>query len=172
MSYSLSEGISEAELEKWLKNAAEEFGTFDDGRVDYTHAHTAPTVMCTIVYNDEILLVKRGQGLADAEGYWSTVNGFIDEIKPVAHQARQEVGEELGLDVGLEQISVGKSYGLRGAKEKRRYIVFPCRVVLTKKPEIVLDWEHTDFAWIRRPELETYDTLDDLPYAIDTALGL
>jgi hypothetical protein len=44
--------------------------------------------------------------------------------------------------------------------------------VLNEKPEIVLDREHTDFVWVTREQLKDYEMLDDLPYAIDTALKL
>lgn len=110
--------------------------------------------------------------LADAEGYWSTVNGFIDEIKPVKEIAQQELKEELGLEVSLTDIQVAESYTLENPKEKRKYIVFACLITLKSKPEIVLDREHTDYAWTTREQFELYEMLDDLPYAIDTALRL
>lgn len=171
MSYQIGDGIAEEELADWLKTAAAKYGTFDDGRVDYTNADIAPAVMCTVKCNDEILLVKRGYGLADAEGYWSTVNGFIDEPKPVTEQVMQEIREELGLDISYEQVCVGKSYTVQSSQEKRRYIIFPCLVTLSEKPKIVLDYEHTGYAWINRKDLESYKILDDLPHAIDSALA-
>lgn len=172
MTYQVHAGISEAKLNLWLKNAAKKYGQFKDGRVDYTNADIAPIVMCTLKHKDKILLAKRGYGLADAEGYWSTINGFIDEIKPVSHIARQELEEELDLIVNPRDIKVGSSYTLNNPKAKRQYIVFPCLVKLTKKPKINLNKEHTDFVWIKRSELMSYHILDDLPYAIDSALKL
>jgi 8-oxo-dGTP pyrophosphatase MutT (NUDIX family) len=172
MSFKITSGINEAELPSWLEKALEKYGLYEGKAVNYTHADQAPIVMCTVVCGDEILLVKRGHGLADAEGYWSTVNGFIDENKPVKEIAQQEVREELELDVGLDDIKVAKSYTLENPKEKRKYIVFACLITLKSKPRIVLDREHTDFVWTTREQLNSYDTLDDLPYAIDTALKL
>lgn len=169
--YTIDPGIPEAELPGWLRAAAKKYGAFNDGRVDYTEADIAPTVMCTVSCGDEILLAKRGFGLADAEGKWSTINGFIDEIKPVAKQAAQEVREELGLKITPAQVTVRPSYTLSNPQEKRRYIIFPCLITLAKKPIIKLDREHTEFVWISRSELESYDILDDLPHAIDAALG-
>ena len=172
MTYRIDNGIPEKQLKIWLQNAAKKFGTFNDGRVDYTKADIAPIVMCTVMHADKMLLVKRGYGLADAEGYWSTINGFIDEIKPVKKQAQQEIQEELGLDVSVETIHVADSYTLSNPKEKRAYIVFPCLVELTKLPVIKLNQENTDSVWIARAELETYHILDDLPVAIDAALAI
>lgn len=172
MSYRISDGILESELSKWLAEAGQKIGKFKDGRVNYTHADIAPVVMITIAYGHEILLVKRGYGLADAEGYWSTVNGFIDEDKPVKAIAAQELSEELGLNVSSAKIKVGKSYTMKNPKERRGYVVFPCLVKLSSKPRIVLDREHTEFTWIKRDKLESYHILEDLPLTIDAALGL
>lgn len=172
MSYKITPGIDESELTSWLDKALEKYGLYEGKAVNYSKADVAPIVMCTIICNDEILLVKRGYGLADAEGYWSTVNGFIDEVKPVKEIAQQEAKEELGLDVTLDEIKVANSYTLENPKEKRKYIVFACLITLKSKPEIVLDHEHTDYAWTTREQLKDYEMLDDLPYAIDKALKL
>ncbi len=172
MSFKITPGIDETELPTWLQKALEKYGLYEGKAVNYTNADTAPIVMCTVVCGNELLLVKRGYGLADAEGYWSTVNGFIDENKPVTEIAQQEVKEELGLEVNLGDIKVAKSYTLENPQEKRKYIVFACLITLKSKPKIVLDREHTDYAWITRAQLKDYEMLDDLPYAINAALKL
>lgn len=172
MGFKIIKGIDNSSLSSWLKDAAKANGTFKDGRVDYTHAVVAPIIMCTVVFKNKILLVKRGYGLADAEGYWSTINGFIDEDKPVSQIAAQELKEELGLKLNAKDVKIGASYTLQNPQGKRDYITFPCLYVLSTKPKIVLNEEHTDFAWINRKDLENYHILDDLPYAIDSALSL
>jgi 8-oxo-dGTP pyrophosphatase MutT (NUDIX family) len=170
--YEITDGIPESQLPAWLAEAAAQHGQLADGRINYTDAEIAPVVMCTVACGSEILLVKRGYGLADANGYWSTVNGFVDEAVGVAEIARREIAEELGVAVKAAAIAVGDSYTLRNPKEKRRYIVFPCLLALKTQPEIQLNEENTDFAWIRRPQVESYHILDDLPHAIDSALAL
>jgi 8-oxo-dGTP pyrophosphatase MutT (NUDIX family) len=172
MSYKITSGIAESELKTWLKDALKKYGSYEGKGVNYTNADIAPIVMCTVTCDDAILIAKRGFGLADAEGYWSTINGFIDEIKPVKEIAQQETQEELGLKVDLDSIKVGISYTLQNPKEKRKYVVFPCLIRLKNKPAIILDREHTDYAWIPREKLESYHILDDLSYSVDRALSL
>ena len=173
MTYTIDDGIPEAELDNWLRNALEKYGKYENGGVDFTNDDKAPIVMCTVRCGDEILIVKRAYGLADAEGYWSTINGFIDTIgKSVRDVAQQELKEELDLDVEVDAIKVRKSYTLRNPKEIRAYIVFPCLIELDARPDIKLDREHTEYTWIKRPELENYHILDDLLCAVDKALGL
>ncbi|MEK7096117.1 MAG: NUDIX domain-containing protein [Patescibacteria group bacterium] len=172
MSYQISDGILESELSKWLTKAGQKYGKFKDGRVNYTDADIAPVVMITVVCGNKILLAKRGHGLADAEGYWSTINGFIDEDKPVAEIAAQELKEEISLEMSPLKIKVGPSYTVKNLQEKRSYIIFPCLVKLDAKPEIVLDHEHTEFTWTKRGRLEQYHMLDDTSETIDAALRL
>lgn len=171
MSYKISQGLDENDLSDWLDEAAAKYGKFDDGRVDYTEADIAATVMCTLRCGDKILLVRRDKNVSDAAEYWSTVNGFIDEKKPIAEVAQQEIKEELNVNVDVSNIIVRKSYTLENPKEKRKYIVYPCLVELNELPEIALNVENTEYAWVSLPEIETFDILDDLPYAIDSALG-
>lgn len=172
MSYQTGPGLPERELPAWLAAAARRLGTFADGRVNYKRADLAPAVMCVLLVGDEFLLAKRGHGLADANGVWSIINGFIDEPKPVAAIAANELAEELGLTVDPAQIKVAPSILVSQNTEARDYIIFPCLVRLAQKPAIRLDREHTDYAWIKRPALDKYDFLPDLPLIIDTALGL
>lgn len=172
MSYKLSDGVLESQLPGWLKKAGQKYGKFRDGRVNYTHADIAPVVMIVVICSNEILLAKRTYGLADAEGYWSTVNGFIDENKPVATIAAQELKEEIGLQINQQKIEVGPSYTITNLQNKRRYIVFPCLVKLGTKPEIFLDHEHSEFTWTKRSELEKFHMLEDTLFTIDAALAL
>lgn len=172
MSYTISPGIDESELKSWLEKALQKYGLYEGRGINYTHAKLAPIVMCTVVCREEILLVKRGYGLADAEGYWSTVNGFIDEIKPVREIACQELQEELDLTVPNGDIRVGHSYTVKNPKEKRLYVVFPCLVEVPSKPDIKLDSEHTEYRWVRREEVPRYHILEDLLHTIDAALSL
>ncbi len=87
-------------------------------------------------------------------------------------QDKQEIKEELAIEVNEGMIKVAPSYTLSNPKEKRKYIVSPCLIAFNSEPTIKLDAENTDFVWISREELESYHILEDLPYAIDSALKL
>ncbi len=50
-----------------MKDALKKYGLYQDRAVYYSKAETAPIVMCTVLVGNELLLVKRGYGLADVE---------------------------------------------------------------------------------------------------------
>ncbi|HET8991655.1 MAG TPA: NUDIX domain-containing protein [Candidatus Saccharimonadales bacterium] len=172
MSHQISQGISQTELKSWLENALKHFGLYKNQGINYTDADIAPIVMCTIKVGDQILIVKRANNLADANAYWSTVNGFIDQIKDVREIASNELDEELGLKVAVTNINVASSYTLKNTDEKRQYIVFPCLIELQTKPPIVLNGENTEYRWIKPEEITAFNILSDLPYAVERALQL
>lgn len=172
MTYEVNEGLSEAELKPWLTRALSRYGLYLNQGINYTNADIAPIVMCTVSTKDQILIVKRAHNLADANGYWSTVNGFIDEIKDVKEIAQNEILEELGLKIRLQDIKVARSYTLKNSEEKRQHIVFPCLIQLNTKPKITLNEENTEFKWIDPAQIDSYHILSDLPYSIERALEL
>lgn len=68
MSFKITPGINEAELSSWLEKALKQYGLYEGKAVNYTHADKAPIVMCTIICEDELLLVKRGYGAGRRRG--------------------------------------------------------------------------------------------------------
>ncbi len=172
MNYKITDGLEQKDLNQWLKKAISKYGTFADGRINYKSANIAPIIMCTVIYQNKILLVKRNRSLTDARNYWSTVNGYIDKIKPIKQLVAQKIKVELGLDINTQFIKIASSYTLDNSKEIRQYIVFPCLITLDTEPTIILNQENTEFSWITRDKLTSYFILDDLPIAIDNALNL
>lgn len=135
---------------------------FEDGRIDYSHSDVAVAVTCFVKYGDEILLLKRSDKVREGKGKWCAVAGYLDELKPAHEKAIEEVEEELGIDRShIARIKVGKVYKLRKASGKILFI-YPVLVELKDKPEIILNWEHTEYRWIKPDELTRFDTVPEL----------
>ena len=67
-------------------------------------------------------------------------------------------------------IEVKDSYKLKDSKINKTWIVHPVLVELKEKPEIKLDWEHTEFRWIKPEELNNYDFVTDLDKTVKKVL--
>ncbi|MGH7241277.1 MAG: NUDIX hydrolase [Candidatus Saccharimonadales bacterium] len=189
------------DLPRWMTHASEEFGTSIEPetgrlRINYKQAAVAPVAMGTLVYKSTVdqkqrlLLAKRIEGNRDAAGKWSLINGLIDDVESLTAIQKQEITaaklvkshvirevlEETGLIVRERQVALGASYWLQNPSERRGYYVFPARVDLGEletAPAIILNDEHTDYAWVLREQVNPrrYPMLADTQTCIDLAFA-
>jgi len=105
------------------------------------------------------------------QGKWHTVAGYIDEPKPIRQKALEELEEEL--DIHSEDVAgftAGEPYEFFDEGAKKSWIVHPVLVELKNKPEVTLDWEHTEFKWISPNEMSGYDTVPKLDESLKRVL--
>jgi beta-phosphoglucomutase-like phosphatase (HAD superfamily)/8-oxo-dGTP pyrophosphatase MutT (NUDIX family) len=132
---------------------------FADGRINYSKSSKAAVVTVFIKYRDKILLLKRSENVGSYKGKWGAVSGFIDKLRYIENEAMEELKEEVGiLEKDIAKMRVKKSFEVHDGAIGKTWIVFPVLAELKTKSEIKLDWEHTDFRWIRPDEMKNYDT--------------
>jgi 8-oxo-dGTP pyrophosphatase MutT (NUDIX family) len=159
--------VDEIEL---LKELTKNLPRFENGRIDYSRSDVAVTVTCFVKHEDDILLLKRSDKVREGRGKWCAVTGYFDEIKPVYEKAIEEVEEEIGINKScIVRIEVGKAYKLRKAGGKL-LVIYPVLVELENKPEISLDWEHTEYRWIKPDELGKFDVVPELDRVLKRVL--
>ena len=144
---------------------------FHDGRIDYTKATLVPVVTCFIRFKDRILLMKRSSKARYYPKQWNTVAGHLDEIKLPENKALDEVKEETGITRGdIASVSRAKPFYLNDKKLKRRWLIFPVVAELKRKPKVRLNWEHTQFRWIRPNELGRFHHVEKLDESMKRVL--
>lgn len=135
---------------------------FPDGRIDYSHSVVAPVATVFVKYGGEILLLKRGDKVSTYRGKWNTVAGYLDEVKPLREKVLEELGEEAGIGVELvSSMRFGEPYKSKDDIVGKTWLIYPVLVELSRKPEIKMDWEHTEYRWIRPDEVGEFDTVHD-----------
>ena len=141
-----------------------------DGRIDYSNSHVALTVTAFVKYEDKILLLKRSSKVRTYRGKWCAVTGYLDELKPIRRKALEEVQEELGIHgSSISSISIGKPYEFTDAELSMTWIDHPALLELKNKPDIKLDWEHTEYRWIKPEEMKDFDTVPRLDKSLENA---
>ena len=120
-------------------------------------------VTCFLTNEDKILLLKRSDKVKSMRGLWAGISGIIEKDELPLVRAKIEIFEEVGLDD--EQII------LRKEAEKMRIIspqyknheweVFPF-LFDTKNSEIKLNWENSEYNWIKFEEISNYETVPSL----------
>lgn len=154
---------------KDLEGIASSLPKFDDGRINYTNSSKAVVVNVLLKFDSEILLLRRSDKVGSHKGLWNVLSGYFDEFKPVRDIARKELKEELGIENGYSLL-VEEPYEFRNPKIKRTWLVFPVTARLFRKPEIKLNWENSEFAWIKFEDIGKFDTVPNLDKILKTAL--
>lgn len=166
------EKLLNQKISEILKDFSQKLPHFSDGRIDYSNSDKAPVIICFVRYKDKILLLKRGQKVRTYKGKWNTVAGYIDELKSLREKALEEIQEELGfLGEQVEFISFAEPYEFRDDKINKTWIIFSVLTELKKKPEIKLDFEHTEYKWIKPEEITNFDIVANVDKSLKMVLN-
>lgn len=153
-----------------LKELTKNLPRFEDGRINYSNSNLAVTVTIFLKHGGEILLLKRSEEVIGGQGKWFTVTGFFDEFKPPSEKAVEEVEEETRIEKSqIENIRSGKVYRLE--KPHKLFFIYPLLAELSNKPEIHLNWEHTDYRWIKPHDIEKFDILPETKELLQAVLN-
>jgi 8-oxo-dGTP diphosphatase len=145
---------------------------FDDGRIDYTNATIAPVIGVFVRYNGNILLLKRSDDVGNYKGKWNYISGYLDRVEPLAKKALEEVNEETGITTTyISKVIEGEPYEIADGKFKTTWLVCPFIVDLNKQPVIKLDFEHTDYKWIKPEEINNFDIIPNLDKSYEKCIA-
>lgn len=152
-----------------VKQFAKKLPRFEDGRIDYRSSDTAPVTTIYVRSNGEILLLKRSDRVGAYPRKWNSVSGFLDHVRPLRDKVLEELREELQItEDNIHSILYGENY--RFTDQGKTWIVFPVLAELKQKPEIILDWEHTEYKWIKPEELKEFDIVPNLDKGLEHVL--
>ena len=155
--------IQEKKIIEMISEFAKKLPKFPDGRINYTNSDTSLVLTVFIKYKDKILILKRSNKVGIYQGKWNTVTGYLDEPKPLIEKIMEEIQEEIGINKdNILSYSLGDVFKFTDTKAKKTWIVHPAKVELKNNPEIKLDWEHTEYKWIKPEDLRKFDTVPNL----------
>lgn len=153
-----------------IKEFANKLLKLPDGRIDYSNSNIAPVITVFLKYKDKIILLKRSAKVRTYQDKWNTVAGYLDEVKPIYEKVVEEINEELNLDEdNISSIHIGKPYKFIDTKINETWIIHPVLIELKNKPTIELDWEHTEYKWIKSEELRDFDTVPNIDKSLENA---
>lgn len=126
------------------------------GQIDYTDIRYAPVIACAIQCGDRILILRRSSNMKFYPGLWNGVGGFLDDKKDVKDKAYEELKEELNIkDKDVISIERGQIFDWDEPEYGKTYIIYPILVTL-KTDKIKLDWEATEYKWIKPGQIENF----------------
>ena len=113
--------------------------------------------------NGRLLILKRSNKVKSMKGLWAGISGIIEKNEEPLERAKIEIFEEVG-------ISEDKVTLIRSAEKMKvnspqyknhEWEIFPF-LFEVKDNAIKLNWENTEFEWIKAEELKNYQTVPSL----------
>ncbi len=136
---------------------------FEDGRIDYTDSNKSIVLNCFVKSGDEILLMKRSDKVSTYQGKWHILAGYIDEFVSIEDKVLEELREEAGiLPDKVKNFQIVDSFTVTNDNTGKSRRVYSTAVELKHKPEVKLNWEHTDFRWIKPEQVVDFDIIPNL----------
>lgn len=145
-----------------------------DGRIDYTNSKEIFSVTIVVEHEGKILFLKRAQDLHFFPGLWHVVSGFIDDEKPLGEHVFNELKEETGIDRSqIADIKFAAENLVTDPQNDMQWHIHPVLVRLSNRPDIKINWEHTEYRWIYPEDISKYDRIpmveDNIRLALEQA---
>ena len=113
--------------------------------------------------NEKILLLKRSDKVKSMKGLWAGVSGIIEKNEEPLFRAKTEIFEEIGIpEDKINLIKEAQEMKVNSPQyENHEWMIFPF-LFEVQKPKIKLNWENSEYVWIKLEELENYKTVPSL----------
>lgn len=163
--------MNEQKILKIIKEFAHKLPKLPDGRIDYSSSKKAPVVGVLVKYKDKILLLKRSKKVLHYSGKWNVISGYLDELKTIRQKVLEELKEELGIEEdNILSIQTKEPYDFVDKDINKTWIIHPVLVNLKKKSNIKIDWEHSEYKWIKPEESKKFDIVPSLGKGLENIL--
>jgi len=126
--------------------------------------HSTNIVTSFIKNDDKILILQRSDKVKSMKYLWAGVSGIIEKRdKTPLDRAKTEIREETGINEdeiellkSVEQIKIESTQ-----YNNHEWNIFAF-LFKTKNPKVKLNWENSDYSWIKPNELKNYETVPEL----------
>lgn len=131
------------------------------------------SIVTSFITNDQkILLLKRSNQVKSMKCLWAGISGIIErgDETPLS-RAKIEIFEEVGIkEDELKLLKSIQQLSIVSAQYKNHeWNIFPF-LFSTKNMEIKLNWENSEFKWIKPTEITNYKTVPDLDKILSNLL--
>lgn len=118
---------------------------------------------CFIKDNERFLLLKRSDQVKTMKGLWAGVSGIIEGNEEPISRAKIEIFEELGLpEDQIKFLKAAEKMKVHSPQyENHEWEIFPF-LFETKKPSIKLNWENSEYTWIKPEQINNYKTVPSI----------
>lgn len=120
-------------------------------------------ITCFLKSGDKILILKRSNKVKSMKGLWAGISGIIEKNESPLKRAKIEIFEELGInDNEIKLIKESDEMKIISPQyENHEWKVYPF-LFSVNNPKIKLNWENSEYKWIKTEEISNYETVPSL----------
>jgi len=116
-----------------------------------------------ITNDDKFLILKRSNQVKSMKSLWAGISGIIEKNETPLDRAKIEIFEEVGIEE--DQIKLIKSSNIMRISspqyKNHEWEVYPF-LFEGKDLKIKLNWENSQYKWVRMDELKNYKKVPSL----------
>ena len=146
-----------------------ESGTRGAGRPTAANGSTAVrttgivTAFVRDVRTDRVLLLRRSSRVRTMRGKWSGVSGIIEGNEKPLNRAKTEIFEEAGISKSkIRLIRSADGIRIKSPQYRNHEWVVSAFLFEADSPPVRLNWENSDYRWVKISEMDKYETVPDL----------
>lgn len=120
-------------------------------------------ITCFLKNGDKILILRRSKKVKSMKGLWAGISGIIEKNELPLKRAKIEIFEELGInDNEIKLIKESDEMRIMSPQyENHEWEVYPF-LFSVDNPKIKLNWENSEYKWIKAEEISDYETVPSL----------
>jgi 8-oxo-dGTP diphosphatase len=122
-------------------------------------------VAVIVFRGSRMLALRRSQMREAGAGLWETISGRVEGGEDLVAAARREAREETGLEVVVDPRPVD-AYTMMRAERPMVLVLYRAR---SDEGDVVLSFEHDEYAWCTPAEFAAKTTLTRLATAVERA---
>ena len=113
--------------------------------------------------NGKLLILKRSNKVKSMKGLWAGVSGIIEGNEEPLKRAKIEIFEEVGIkEEDTVLVKAAKEMKINSPQyDNHQWEIFPF-LFEVKDSKIMLNWENSEFKWIKIEEMKNYETVPSL----------
>ncbi len=115
------------------------------------------------VRTDKVLLLRRSNRVRTMRGKWSGVSGIIEGNEKPLNRAKTEIFEEAGISKSkIRLIRSADGIRIKSPQYRNHEWVVSAFLFEADSPPVRLNWENSDYRWVKIVEMGKYETVPDL----------
>ena len=137
----------------------------DETLIDSSHKKPSMVVTSVLKNQNEVLVLRRSMKVKTMQEKWAGVSGYLEKNEDLLSRALIEIYEETRIN--KDELILRKIFNQFGVQihNELMIIIQPfCFVSNTRN--VVLDWEHSDYYWMNKKEMDNFEFVPRLKQII------